>query len=106
MQELGILRLVFAIHDQSFPSQSDEDVGRGSPYGRGARDLYAFVKALGFDAVQMGPQGDTSRANPSPYDGAHFTKSPLSLALSTRSKAPRTGRPACSPRRRRRGPAR
>jgi 4-alpha-glucanotransferase len=80
---LGVRRFVLAIHDQSFPSRADEDLGRGSPYGRGARDLLAFVARCGFDGVQLGPQGDTTLDNPSPYDGALFTKSPLSIAVAT-----------------------
>lgn len=80
---LGVERLVLAIHDQSFPSAADEDTGRGGPYGHGARALLRLVASLGFDGLQLGPQGDTSLANPSPYDGALFTKSPLSIALAT-----------------------
>jgi 4-alpha-glucanotransferase len=80
---LGIERLVFAIHDQSFPSTPDEDIGRGSPYAKGAYELLNFLGELGFDGIQFGPQGDTSLDNPSPYDGALFTRSPLSIALAT-----------------------
>jgi 4-alpha-glucanotransferase len=80
---LGIQRLVLAIHDQSFPSEPDEDLGRGSPYGRGARALLRFIRELGFDAIQLGPQGDTSLVNPSPYDGAQWTRNPSSIALGT-----------------------
>jgi len=80
---LGVRRFVLAIHDQSFPSRVDEDLGRGSPYSHGARDLFAFVARCGFDGVQLGPQGDTTLDNPSPYDGALFTKSPMSIALAT-----------------------
>src|SRR5215471_5783852 len=83
LSHLGVERLVFAIHDSMFPSAPDEDIGRGSPYAKGAYDLLGFLAALGFDGVQLGPQGDTSLVNPSPYDGAHFTKSPLSIALAT-----------------------
>src|SRR4051794_32573095 len=54
---LGIERLVLAIHDQSFPSTPDEDIGRGSPYGQGARDLLGLLAGLGFDGLQLGPQG-------------------------------------------------
>jgi 4-alpha-glucanotransferase len=85
---LGMERLVLAIHDQSFPSTESENLGRGSPYGLGARRLLRLVSALGFDGVQLGPQGDTSLANPSPYDGALFTKSPLSIALGTLQEDP------------------
>jgi 4-alpha-glucanotransferase len=85
---LGIERLVLAIHDGSFPSTADEDIGRGSPYGRGARALVALAAGLGFDGLQLGPQGDTSLTNPSPYDGALFSKSPLSIALATLGEDP------------------
>ena len=78
---LGKRRLVLAIHDASFPSAPGEDTGRGSPYGRGAADFLGFAGALGFNGVLLGPQGQTSRVNPSPYDGTIFSKSMLSIAL-------------------------
>lgn len=78
---LGIERLVLAVHDACFPSEPDEDTGRGSPYTRGAHAFLAFVRELGFDALQLGPQGETSAANASPYDGSVFSKSTLSLPL-------------------------
>jgi 4-alpha-glucanotransferase len=81
LQALGIERLVLAIHDQSFPSDADEDLGRGSPYGLGARRLLGFAAGLGFNGLQFGPQGDTSLVNPSPYDGAQFSRAPASMAL-------------------------
>ena len=87
-ETLDVQRLVLAIHDVSFPSAPDEDIGRGSPYGHGARALAALVTALGFDGLQLGPQGATSASNPSPYDGALFSKSPLSLALATLAEDP------------------
>jgi 4-alpha-glucanotransferase len=40
-----------------------------------------FVRALGFDGIQLGPQGQTSRINASPYDGSLFSRSILSLDL-------------------------
>ncbi len=72
---------MLAIHDVSFPGRPDEDVGRGSPYTQGGRDFLAFVRELGFDGVQLGPQGQTSPGNASPYDGSVFSKSVLSIAL-------------------------
>jgi 4-alpha-glucanotransferase len=80
-QRLGKEDLVLAVHDGSFPSEAADDIGRGTPYGRGARGLYAFARELGFTGVQLGPQGVTSRINPSPYDGTLFSKSPLAIAL-------------------------
>jgi 4-alpha-glucanotransferase len=65
----------------SFPSAPGEDVGRGSPYARGGRAFLDFVASLGFDGIQLGPQGQTSPGNPSPYDGSVFSKSILSIAL-------------------------
>ncbi|HZL18231.1 MAG TPA: 4-alpha-glucanotransferase [Polyangia bacterium] len=88
LSALGIERLVLAIHDASFPSTVDEDIGRGSPYGQGARALIALAAGMGFDGLQLGPQGDTSLTNPSPYDGALFSKSPLSIALATLAEDP------------------
>ncbi|MFP6764528.1 MAG: 4-alpha-glucanotransferase, partial [Planctomycetaceae bacterium] len=35
----------------------------------------------GFDGVQLGPQGQTSRGNPCPYDGQLYTQDFLSVAL-------------------------
>jgi 4-alpha-glucanotransferase len=78
---LGIDDLVLAIHDASFPSDPGEDVGRGSPYSRGARRLLAFADSLGFTGLQLGPQGVTTPKNRSPYDGTVFSRSPLSIAF-------------------------
>ncbi|HVH46084.1 MAG TPA: 4-alpha-glucanotransferase [Labilithrix sp.] len=78
---LGVRRLVLAIHDVSFPSAAGEDIGRGSPYSEGASAFFAFARELGFDGVQLGPQGQTSLGNVSPYDGSVFSKSTLSLPL-------------------------
>ncbi len=78
---LGIRRLLLGIHDAAFPALPEEDVGRGSPCSDGAAAFLEQVHTLGFDGVQLGPQGATSPGNPSPYDGAFFSRSPLSLAL-------------------------
>ena len=99
-QRLGKEDLVLAVHDGSFPSEADDDIGRGNPYGRGADGLYAFARELGFTGVQLGPQGVTSRINPSPYDGTLFSKSPLSIALEalTEPDAETRGAPLLAPR--------
>jgi 4-alpha-glucanotransferase len=78
---LGVERLTLAIHDQSFPSQSEEEIGRGSPYTRGGKRFTQFLSDLGFNAIQLGPQGKTSRSNPSPYDSTLFSKNELSISL-------------------------
>ncbi|MDB4934419.1 MAG: hypothetical protein JWP87_1391 [Labilithrix sp.] len=81
LRALGIERFVLAIHDVSFPSAPGEDVGRGSPYARGGHAFVELAHELGFDGLQLGPQGQTSLGNPSPYDGSVFSKSILSIAL-------------------------
>jgi 4-alpha-glucanotransferase len=80
LELLGIRNFLLGIHDPAFPSLPEEDLGRGSPYSDGAADFFRFVRSLGFNGVQLGPQGITSPVNSSPYDGSFFSKSPLSLA--------------------------
>ncbi|HEY5926453.1 MAG TPA: hypothetical protein VIV11_32425 [Kofleriaceae bacterium] len=74
LAKLGVKRLLLAIHDVSFPSDPDEDIGRGSPATKAAARLFAYARSLGFTGVQLGPQGQTSRSNPSPYDGTIFSR--------------------------------
>jgi 4-alpha-glucanotransferase len=80
---LGKRCLALAIHDSSFPSLADEEIGRGTPYGEGARAFLRFIRGLGFEAVQFGPQGQTARDNPSPYDGTLFSRNILNLDLAS-----------------------
>ena len=81
-------RLVLAIHDPSFPSLPDEDLGRGSPYGGGGRDFLHFARSLGFDGIQFGPQGQVSRSNPSPYDSTLFSRNLLNIDLQALAEDP------------------
>ena len=73
--------MLLAIHDVSFPSDADEDLGRGSPVTRAAARLLAYAASLGFTGIQLGPQGQTSRDNPSPYDGTIFSRHLGNLSL-------------------------
>jgi 4-alpha-glucanotransferase len=91
LQRLGIDDLVLIVHDASFPGGDPGDLGRGSPYSAGGRDLLRFAVALGFNGVQLGPQGQTSRDDPSPYDGTVFSKSTLAIDFSTLTAAPFAG---------------
>jgi 4-alpha-glucanotransferase len=81
LRPLGVDRLVLEIHDPSFPGDPDEDVGRGTPYSRGGRRFLRFVRSLGFDGIQLGPQGQLTRDNPSPYDSALGPRATVSAAL-------------------------
>jgi 4-alpha-glucanotransferase len=81
LRALGVRNLVLGIHDPAFPGLPGDDPGRGSPYSRGAERFFAFAAELGFSGVQLGPQGQTSLVNPSPYDGTIFSRNVLSIAL-------------------------
>jgi 4-alpha-glucanotransferase len=81
LRRLDKQRLVLSIQDPSFPAEPDEDIGRGTPYGRGARRFFSFVRELGFDGVLLGPQGEVSPDHPSPYDGTAFSRCTASIAL-------------------------
>jgi len=81
LERLGIKRLVLQIHDPAFPSTADEDVGRGSPNSRGAVNFIGFLQRLGFNGIQFGPQGQTARSTPCPYDGRLFPHDFRSVAL-------------------------
>lgn len=81
MRLLGKTDLLLAVHDASFPGVEGEDIGRGTPYGQGADELALFARSLGFTGLQLGPQGQTSSVNPSPYDGTLFSRSILSLDM-------------------------
>jgi 4-alpha-glucanotransferase len=81
LARLGVRRLLLAIHDTSFPSDPDEDIGRGSPSTRAAGRLFRYAHELGFTGVQLGPQGQTSRGNPSPYDSTIFSRHLGNIAI-------------------------
>jgi len=77
---LGIRNFLFGIHDTAFPGLPEEDLGCGTPYSEGAAQFLNFIRNLGFNGVQLGPQGMTTPVNPSPYDGTLFSKNRLLLA--------------------------
>ncbi len=79
---LDVRRLVLSIHDASFPSEPEDDTGRGCANSPAGLRFLEFVSGLGFDGLQLGPAGETSRVNASPYDGTLFSRNTLSIALS------------------------
>ena len=82
LQACGVDKLFLEIHDASFPARYEEDTGHGTPYADGAAHFLTQLAGLGFNGIQLGPQGLTAADNPSPYDGTLFSRNPLSLALS------------------------
>jgi len=81
LRACGVDRLFLEIYDASFPARPLENTGCGTPYSNGAAHFLAQSARLGFNGVQLGPQGLTAADNPSPYEGALFSRNPLSLAL-------------------------
>jgi 4-alpha-glucanotransferase len=85
---LDVRRLVLVLHEGSFPAARD-DVGHGTPYAHGG--LLAWVASLGFDGVQLGPQGQVSPGDHSPYGGALWSRNALAIALGPLARDPAWG---------------
>jgi 4-alpha-glucanotransferase len=81
LRALGIRRFLLGIHDAAFPTAPVEDVGTGSPHSGSAAELLGLASALGFDGLQLGPQGALSAGNASPYEASLFSRNPLSISL-------------------------
>jgi 4-alpha-glucanotransferase len=80
LEELGIRQLLLGIHDASFPSENQEELGHGSPYSGGGQAFTGFARGLGFSGLMLGPGGRVTPGNPSPYDGSLFSRNPLAIA--------------------------
>lgn len=78
---LDVRSLALCLHDASFPGDPGDDLGRGAPASDAGLGFAAFVRRLGFDVLQLGPQGRTPADDPSPYRGSIFVRNPLSIAL-------------------------
>ena len=81
LDALGVRKLALAVHDAALPGDPGDDVGRGAPLSTGGRAFLRFAADLGFDALQLGPQGETTEHDQSPYDAAIFSRSTISVAL-------------------------
>ena len=81
LDALGIRRLALAVHDAALPGAPRDDVGRGAPLSSGGRAFLRFAADRGFHALQLGPQGETTQHDQSPYDATIFSRSTIALAL-------------------------
>jgi 4-alpha-glucanotransferase len=81
LEALGIQRLLLGVHDAALPGNPADDSGRGAPLSLGGLEFLRFASELGFDGIQLGPQGRTTEIDASPYDGTLFSRNTLSLAL-------------------------
>ncbi|OGH96923.1 MAG: hypothetical protein A2104_02145 [Candidatus Melainabacteria bacterium GWF2_32_7] len=78
---LGKDNLSLIMHGVSFPSKSNEDTGTGTINSNGARELINFVEQLGFNSIQLGPDGKTKSNDASPYVGTIFSTNSLFIDL-------------------------
>jgi 4-alpha-glucanotransferase len=69
--------VLFAIHAASFPPSPGDDLGVGTPHSEAAGELFEALAHLGYTGVLIGPEGETSPGNPSPYDATWFSRSAL-----------------------------
>ena len=82
LERLDVRNLVLGIQDPSLPGTEQYDTGRGAPHSEAALNLLRFVRNLGFDGIQFGPQGETQEGSASPYEGTIFSRNTLSISLS------------------------
>lgn len=80
LKRLGVRRFVLGVHASAFPPGA-LDSGYGAPLSNAGERLVAFAARLGFDALQLGPSGQVSTTNLSPYDGTVFARNTWSLDL-------------------------
>ncbi len=80
LRRLGVRRFVLGVHASAFPPDA-WDTGYGAPLSAAGRRLLDFASQLGFDALQLGPSGQVSTTNLSPYDGTIFARNTWSIGL-------------------------
>ncbi len=88
---LGIEHLSCAVHERALPPDERLDAGCGAPGGPAAADFAGFLAEQGFNVVQLGPPGEVSAHNVSPYDGTAFSRSRLQLSWSALEDGPLAG---------------
>ncbi|MGE3705820.1 MAG: 4-alpha-glucanotransferase [Vicinamibacterales bacterium] len=71
---------MLGIHTSAFPPGT-WDTGYGAPLSDAGQRLLTFAARLGFTALQLGPSGQVSQANLSPYDGTVFARNTWSIDL-------------------------
>ena len=78
---LGKDRVALIAHAPSFPDAPGEPTGIGSPLTNGGRKFQDFIAQLGFNRVQLGPNGILKPFVPSPYQSSAFSLSPFLIDL-------------------------
>lgn len=83
-QALAVLdkeNLSLIIHGVSFPSNPSEDTGTGTINSDGAKRLINFIEKIGFNSIQLGPDGKTKLGDLSPYISTIFSTNTLFINL-------------------------
>jgi len=73
--------LSMIVHGPSFPAVQGQDYGIGSPNTQGGQNFMSFLSDLGFNGIQLGPEGKTKSIDASPYVGTMFSNNPLFIDL-------------------------
>lgn len=81
LKVLNKKNLVMIVHGQSFPSAEGQNTGFGSPNSKGGQNFMEFISDMGFNGIQLGPEGKTKSIDASPYVGTMFSYNPLFIDL-------------------------
>ena len=81
LKRLGKNRVALIAHAPAFPDSATTPMPVGSPLTRGGQAFNRFVAGLGFNRLQLGPNGIVTPYNPSPYNSSVFSKNPLLINL-------------------------
>ena len=81
LKALNKKNLSMIIHGASFPSIKEQDTGFGTYNSEGGKKFIEFVGNLGFNGIQLGPDGKTKAVDSSPYMATMFSNNPLFIDL-------------------------
>jgi len=81
LEALNKKNFAMIIHGASFPSKEGQDIGYGSYNSEGAAEFIEFINDMGFNGIQLGPDGKTKGVDASPYIGTMFSNNPLFIDL-------------------------
>ena len=71
LKYLGVVSVAMVLHGPCNPV-TENDLGIGSPVSESAKKLIKLEKLHGFNANQLGPMGEITRGDISPYSGSIF----------------------------------
>lgn len=78
---LGIKNISLILPQPAFPSKEGSDVGVGSPYNSGAKNLIKDLCNWGFNSIQYLPGGKLNNGSAVPYTSSAFSSNDLFIDL-------------------------